>query len=120
MRRTEVLQGLPRMNFEDIYARWQQRRLDQAEATEILGKRAHLPAAAGALRRRRARGPARATARQGVGRRVPADQVHQVLTCIASTTAASPLSTLFASDCLVFARCMAAGPAPVKGRGRSV
>ena len=54
------------MKFEDVYGRWQQRRLDQAEAAEILGhERAHLPALAG--RRRRARGPARPTARQGVG-----------------------------------------------------
>src|SRR5918994_6082297 len=37
MRRTEVLQGLRRMKFEDIYGRWQQRRLSQAEAAEILG-----------------------------------------------------------------------------------
>ena len=37
MRRTEVLQGLRRMRFEDIYGRWQQRRLSQAEAAEILG-----------------------------------------------------------------------------------
>ena len=37
MRRTEVLQGLRRMKFEDIYGGWQQRRLSQAEAAEILG-----------------------------------------------------------------------------------
>lgn len=37
MRRTEVLQGLRRMKFEDIYGRWQERRLSQAEAAEILG-----------------------------------------------------------------------------------
>ena len=37
MRRTEVLQGLRRMKFEDVYGRWQQRRLGQAEAAEILG-----------------------------------------------------------------------------------
>jgi transposase len=37
MRRTEVLQGLRRMKFEDIYGRWQERRLSQTEAAEILG-----------------------------------------------------------------------------------
>ena len=37
MRRTEVLQGLRRMKFEDVYGRWQARRLSQAEAAEILG-----------------------------------------------------------------------------------
>lgn len=37
MRRTEVLQGLRRMKFEDVYGRWQGRRLSQAEAAEILG-----------------------------------------------------------------------------------
>jgi Helix-turn-helix domain len=37
MRRTEVLQGLRGMKFEDVYGRWQQRRLSQAEAAEILG-----------------------------------------------------------------------------------
>jgi 2-deoxy-D-gluconate 3-dehydrogenase len=36
MQRTEVLQGLRRMKFEDVYARWQERRLSQAEAAEIL------------------------------------------------------------------------------------
>jgi hypothetical protein len=29
MRRTEVLQGLRRMKFEDIYGRWQRRRLSK-------------------------------------------------------------------------------------------
>jgi transposase len=37
MRRTEVLQGLRRMKFEDVYGRWQARRLSQTEAAEILG-----------------------------------------------------------------------------------
>ena len=37
MRRTEVLQGLRRMKFEDVYGRWQQRPLSQTEAAEILG-----------------------------------------------------------------------------------
>ena len=37
MRRTEVLQGLRRMKFEDVYGRWRERRLSQAEAAEILG-----------------------------------------------------------------------------------
>jgi transposase len=37
MRRTEVLQGLRAMKFEDIDGSWQARRLSQAEAAEILG-----------------------------------------------------------------------------------
>jgi Homeodomain-like domain len=37
MRRTEVLEGLRRMKFEDVYGRWQGRQLSQAEAAEILG-----------------------------------------------------------------------------------
>jgi transposase len=37
MRRTEVLEGLRRMKFEDVWGRWQGRRLSQAEAAEILG-----------------------------------------------------------------------------------
>ena len=37
MRRTEVLQGLRRMNFQDVCGRWQERRLSQTEAAEILG-----------------------------------------------------------------------------------
>lgn len=37
MRRTEVLQGLRRMKFEDVYGRWQGRQLSQTEAAEILG-----------------------------------------------------------------------------------
>ena len=37
MRRTEVLQGLRRMKFEDVWGRWQRRQLSQAEAAEILG-----------------------------------------------------------------------------------
>ena len=37
MRRREVLQGRRRMKFEDVYGRWQQRRLSQAEAAEVLG-----------------------------------------------------------------------------------
>ena len=40
MRRTELLQGLRVMKFEDVYGRWQQRRLSQTEAAEILGMRA--------------------------------------------------------------------------------
>jgi hypothetical protein len=114
MRRTEVLQGLPRMNFEDIYERWQQRRPDQAEAAEIQGERAHLPAVAGALRRRRARGPARPTARQGVGPRVPADQVHQVLTVCRERYGGSPLRTLLRATCLVFAPRMPRHQRPSK------
>ena len=37
MRPTEVLQGLRRMKFEDVYGRWQERQLSQTEAAEILG-----------------------------------------------------------------------------------
>jgi hypothetical protein len=37
MRRTEVLQGLRAMRFEDIHRRWQQRRLSQAATAAILG-----------------------------------------------------------------------------------
>ena len=36
MRRTEVLEGLRRMKFEDVYGRWQGRQLSQAEGAEIL------------------------------------------------------------------------------------
>jgi transposase len=81
MRRTEVLQGLRRMKFEDIYGRWQQRRLSQVEAAEILGMsertfrrwrdRYEGEGAAGLLDRRLGK----ASAKQ-----VPVDQVHAVLT----------------------------------------
>src|SRR4029453_9983452 len=37
MRRAGVLQGRRRMKFGDVYGRWQQRRLSQTEAAEILG-----------------------------------------------------------------------------------
>ena len=39
MRRTEVLQGPRRMKFEEVYGRWRERRLSQAEAAEILPER---------------------------------------------------------------------------------
>jgi transposase len=81
MRRTEVLQGLRRMKFEDIYGRWQQRRLSQAEAAEILGMsertfrrwrdRYEGEGGAGLLDRRLGKASAR---------RAPVDQVHRVLT----------------------------------------
>jgi transposase len=81
MRRTEVLQGLRRMKFEDIYGRWQERRLSQAEAAEILGMsertlrrwrdRYEGEGAAGLLDRRLGKASAK---------RVPVDQVHRVLT----------------------------------------
>jgi transposase len=81
MRRTEVLQGLRRMKFEDVYGRWQQRRLSQAEAAEILGMsersfrrwrdRYEDEGAAGLLDRRLGRASAK---------RVPVDQLHDVLT----------------------------------------
>ena len=80
MRRTEVLQGLRRMKFEDVYGRWQQRRLSQAEAAEILGMsersfrrwrgRYEDEGVAGLLDRRLGKASAR---------RVPVDQVHAVL-----------------------------------------
>jgi transposase len=81
MRRTEVLQGLRRMKFEDVYGRWQQRRLSQAEAAEILGMSER------SLRRWRDR--YQADGREGLAdrrlgkasaRRVPIDQLDQVLT----------------------------------------
>ena len=37
MRRTEQLQGLRLMKFEEVYARTMRRHLDQAEAALILG-----------------------------------------------------------------------------------
>jgi transposase len=81
MRRTEVLQGLRRMKFEDVYGRWQQRRLSQAEAAEILGMSERTF--------RRWRDRYRADGLEGLAdgrlgkasaRRVPIDQVHAVLT----------------------------------------
>jgi transposase len=81
MRRTEVLQGLRQMRFEDVYGRWQQRRLSQAAAEEILGMsertfrrwrdRYDGEGAAGLLDRRLG---------QASSRRVPVDQIDQVLT----------------------------------------
>lgn len=81
MGRTEVLQGLRAMKFEDIYGRWQQRRLSQAEAAEILGMsertfrrwrdRYEGEGAAGLLDRRLGKASAR---------RVPVDRVAAVLT----------------------------------------
>jgi transposase len=81
MRRTEVLQGLRRMRFEDIYGRWQQRRLSQAEAAEILGmsertfrrwRDRYEDEGAAGLRDRRLG--------QASSRRVPVDQIEPVLT----------------------------------------
>ena len=37
MRRTEILQEIRRMRFEEVYGGWQQGRLSQEEAAEILG-----------------------------------------------------------------------------------
>jgi len=80
MRWTEVLQGLRRMKFEDVLGRWQARRLSQAEAAEILGMsertfrrwrdRYEDEGASGLLDRRLGKASAR---------RVPVDQVDQVL-----------------------------------------
>ena len=81
MRRTEMLQGLRRMKFEDVYGRWQQRRLSQAEAAEILGMSERT------FRRWRDRYQAdgiKGLADQRLGKasvkRVPVDQVHELLT----------------------------------------
>lgn len=81
MRRTEVLQGLRRMRFEDIYGRWQRRQLSQAEAAEILGMsertfrrwrdRYDADGLEGLLDRRLGKASSR---------RVPVDQIDQVLT----------------------------------------
>ena len=50
MRRTEQLQGLRLMKFEDVYGRCYRGDLSQAEASEILGHvGADVPALAGAL-----------------------------------------------------------------------
>jgi transposase len=80
MRRPEVLQGLRRMKFEDIYGRWQERRLSQAEAAEILGMSERT------FRRWRDRYDAEGLAGLGdrrlgkaSARRVPVDQVNDVL-----------------------------------------
>jgi transposase len=80
MRRTEVLQGLRVMKFEEIYGRWRQRRLSQAEAAEILGmnertfrrwrERYDAEGFEGLLDRRLGKASAR---------RVPVDQLDQVL-----------------------------------------
>jgi transposase len=69
------------MRFEDVYGRWRQRRLSQAEAAEILGMsertfrrwrdRYDGEGAAGLLDRRLG---------QASSRRVPVDQIDQVLT----------------------------------------
>jgi transposase len=81
MRRTEVLQGLRRMKFEDVYGRWQQRRLSQLEAAEILGmdertfRRWRERYDAEGLEGLRDRRLGKASAR-----RVPVDQIDQVLT----------------------------------------
>ena len=81
MRWTEVLQGLRRMRFEDIYGRWQERRLSQAEAAEILGMSERT------FRRWRDRydadgieGLADLRLGRASARRVPVDQVNRVLT----------------------------------------
>jgi len=81
MRWTEVLQGLRRMKFEDIYGRWQERRLSQAEAAEILGMSERT------FRRWRDRydadgieGLADLRLGRASARRVPVDQVNRVLT----------------------------------------
>jgi transposase len=81
MRRTEVLQGLRRMRFEDVYGRWQERRLSQGEAAEILGMSERT------FRRWRDRyqadgleGLADRRLGKASARRVPVDRVQEVLT----------------------------------------
>jgi transposase-like protein len=93
MRWTEVLQGLRRMKFEDIYGRWQERRLSQAEAAEILGMSERT------FRRWRDRyqadgleGLADRRLGKASARRVPVDRVDEV-PCTASATLASRPST---------------------------
>ncbi len=80
MRPRVVLQGRRRMRFEDVYGRWRQRRLSQAEAAEILGMSART------FRRWRDRSEAAGAAGlrdwrldQASSRRVPVDQVEPVL-----------------------------------------
>jgi transposase len=80
MRRTEVLQGLRVMKFEDVYGRFQERRLSQVEAAEILGMSER------SFRRWRERydeagldGLADRRLGKASAKRVPVDQVQQVL-----------------------------------------
>jgi len=80
MRRTEQLQGLRLMKFEDVYGRWYGNELSQAEAAEILGMsertfrryrdRFEADGAEGLYDRRLGRVS---------GRRVPVDTVMEVL-----------------------------------------
>ena len=80
MRRTEVLEGLRRMKFDDVYGRFQGRQLSQTEAAEILGMsertfrrwrdRYEDEGASGLFDRRLGKASAR---------RVPADQVDAML-----------------------------------------
>jgi transposase len=80
MRRAEVLQGLRRMKFEDICGRWQERRLSQTEAAEILGmsertfRRWRVRHRAGGLEGLADRRLGRASAR-----RVPVDELNRML-----------------------------------------
>ena len=37
MRRTEVLQGIRRMKFEEVLGRWKRRHVSQEEAASMLG-----------------------------------------------------------------------------------
>ena len=80
MRRAEVLQGLRRMKFEDICGRWQERRLSQTEAAEILGmsertfRRWRVRHRAGGLEGLADRRLGRASAK-----RVPVDELNRML-----------------------------------------
>ena len=92
MRRTEVLQGLRRMKRENVWGRWQRRKLSQTEAAEMSEgafwhwrDRYQGEGAAGLLHRRLGNASAK---------RVPTDQVHALLTfrarCRCRCSTASP------------------------------
>jgi hypothetical protein len=50
MRRTELLQGSRKMRFEEVYEGWNEGRLTQAEAAQVLGGvRAEFPALSGSV-----------------------------------------------------------------------
>ena len=94
MRRTEQLQGLRLMKFEDVYGRCYRGDLSQAEASEILGmsertfrrwrKRYEAEGAAGLYDRRLGRVSAR---------RAPVDEVMRVLELSRRATRTSRPST---------------------------
>ncbi len=99
MRRTEVLEGLRRMKFEDVWGRGRRRRSSQAEAAEILGMSERTlrrwrdsyedECATGLLDRRLGRASAR---------RVPADQVAAMLTLDREHSASRPATSTTSSS----------------------